>query len=160
MIPDKRKGEIAESLRRLVVSYRATVAEVEETLVALCRKLELDQISILDRDLTFASARQAPRYELSGLVIDRLTFTVRWRGRSCYLNNTLPFRLLERLARRPNQYVSCAQLLDDVWEGAIRSKAAIRSVVKVLRQKLSKAGMRDLASAIDGRTKGYYTLRT
>ena len=39
-----------------------------------------------------------------------------------------------------------------------RSEAAVRSVVKVLRQKLATAGMHDLADAIDGTTARHYGL--
>ena len=73
------------------------------------------------------------------------------------MGNTLPFKFLERLARRPNQLVPCDQLLDDVWE-CYRSREAMRSVVKVLRQKLGQAGMQDLARAIDGTTARHYGL--
>ncbi|MBN1909327.1 MAG: helix-turn-helix domain-containing protein [Pirellulales bacterium] len=90
-------------------------------------------------------------------IADRTTFAVHWHGKSCYLGNTLPFRFFERLARRPNQLIPCDQLLDDVWQ-CCRSREAMRSVVKVLRQKLSRAGMVDLAKAIDGTTARHYGL--
>jgi len=88
---------------------------------------------------------------------DRTNFVIHWRGKSCYLGNTLPFKFFERLARRPNQLVPCDQLLDDVWQ-CCRSREAMRSVVKVLRQKLGQAGMDDLADAIDGTTARHYGL--
>jgi DNA-binding response OmpR family regulator len=90
-------------------------------------------------------------------IIDRTTFTVHWGGKSCFLGNTLPFKFLERLARRPNQLVPYDQLLDDVWQ-CCRSREAMRSVVKVLRQKLGQAGMENLAVAIDGMTPRHYGL--
>ena len=90
-------------------------------------------------------------------IADRSTFSVHWRNKTCYLGNTLPFRLLERLAHRPNQLIHHDRLLDEVWE-CQRSKEAVRSVVKVLRQKLSHAGMEDLADAIDGTTSRHYGL--
>ena len=90
-------------------------------------------------------------------IIDRSTFTVHWGGKICYLGNTLPFKFLERLARRPNQLIPCDQLLDEVWQ-CCRSRDAMRSVVKVLRQKLGQAGMQGLARAIDGRTARHYGL--
>ena len=48
-------------------------------------------------------------------IADRATFSVRWGGRTCYLGDTLPFRLLERLARRPDRLFSYGVLLQDVW---------------------------------------------
>ena len=90
-------------------------------------------------------------------IADRSTFSVRWQNKTCYLGNSLPFRLLERLAYRPNQLVHHDQLLDEVWE-CRRSREAVRSIVKVLRQKLCQAGMEDLAEAIDGTTSHHYGL--
>lgn len=93
----------------------------------------------------------------SSLTIDRETLAVRWNGRSCYLGFTMAFRLLERLARRPNFYVTHDQLLQDIWGGP-RSKSAIRSAVNDLRSRLASAGMGDLANAIDGSNAGRYGL--
>jgi hypothetical protein len=84
---------------------------------------------------------------------------VTFRGRTCYLGNTLPFRLLARLAHRPGCYVTHDDLFTDVWDGAVRSGSVIRGTVKVLRQKLREAGMGDLAAAIDGSVPGRYALR-
>jgi DNA-binding response OmpR family regulator len=92
------------------------------------------------------------------LVIDDDQLTVTYRGRSCYLGNTLPFRLLARLARRPNRYFTHVELLDYVWKGA-RTTDAIRSVVKTLRQKLRQDGLDELAAAIDGSAPGRYALK-
>jgi len=90
-------------------------------------------------------------------IADRTTFCACWRGKTCRLGNTLSFKLLERLARRPNQLVHCDALLPEVWE-CCRSREAVRSVVKVLRQKLTAARMDDLAAAIDGSTAHHYGL--
>ena len=89
--------------------------------------------------------------------IDRDGLSVHWRGGECILGATISFRLLDRLARRPNHYVSHAQLLDDVWE-CVRSRSAIRSAVCELRLRLSSAGMQDLAEMIDGSHQGHYGL--
>lgn len=94
---------------------------------------------------------------LNGLTIDRQSLTVGWNGSSCFLGYTTAFRILERLAQRPNQYVSHAQLLEDVWGGP-RSRSAIRSAVNDLRTRLTCAGMKDLAEAIDGSNPGHYGL--
>ncbi len=88
---------------------------------------------------------------------DQSSFSVVWDGRRCYLGRTLLFRFFERLARRPNQYVTYERLLQDVWDGP-RSNEAIRSVVRDLRRKLKCAGMGDLADAIDGRNRECYGL--
>jgi hypothetical protein len=104
---ERRRKEIAESLRRLVASYRARNEEFEETLSILCRKLELDEISLARPGRNSEAVTSLQIVEPGGLLIDRTTFTVRWNARSCFLNNSLPFRLLERFrilnptARRP-----------------------------------------------------------
>ena len=49
-------------------------------------------------------------------LLDESTLSVIWKGKSLHLGNTLAFRLLERLARCPNQYVTHLDLLRDVWE--------------------------------------------
>ena len=90
-------------------------------------------------------------------IIDGATFCVHWDGRTCRLGNTLAFKLLERLARRPNQLIHCDVLLHEIWDH-YSSRDAVRSMVKVLRRKLSMAGMENLALAIDGRTTHHYGL--
>ena len=88
-------------------------------------------------------------------LVDSSTFSVLWAGETCPLRRTILFRLAERLARQPNQYITTDQLLRDVWEGGIKSPETIRSAVRHLRQRLSGAGMQDLAAAIHG-TGGRY----
>jgi DNA-binding response OmpR family regulator len=157
MSPTDRRDEIAASLRSLVQAYCKALSHLEETLAVICRELDLGEIEMFYEPL---ASRQDPVEESARAdrpLIDRTLLSVEWRGKTCFLGNTLPFRLLERLARRPNQYFSYEQLLDDVWEGP-RSFSAVRSVVKVLRKKLTAAGMNDLANAIDGTVCHHYGL--
>lgn len=90
-------------------------------------------------------------------LIDVATFTVQWQGKVCHLGYTISFRLLKRLYCQRDEFVPHQQLLDDVWEGP-RSPSALRSAVADLRARLSRAGMRDLARAIDGHNPGHYGL--
>jgi DNA-binding response OmpR family regulator len=90
-------------------------------------------------------------------IIDEATFSVHWANRTCYLGNTKPFRLMERLARRPNHLVLCDVLLEDLWDEH-SSREVLRAAVKMLRRKLTSAGMEDLAEAIDGSTTHHYGL--
>lgn len=83
-------------------------------------------------------------------LVDHSTFSVIWGGKTCYLGYTVLFRLADRLSRRPNQYVAPEQLLRDVWEGGYKSPETIRSTVRNLRQRLTQAGMGDLAATIHG----------
>lgn len=111
-----------------------------------------------------AAIAMTPRRALAGtpdgrnpLEIDRSALTVRWNGQSCFLGYTTAFRLMERLAQRPNHYVSHAQLLADVWGGP-RSSSAIRSAVADLKARLTYEGMAELANAVDGSNPGHYGL--
>ena len=56
------------------------------------------------------------------------------------MGNTLAYRLLKRLARCPNQYVTHLDLLRDVWEDEFTATATIRSLVRQLRLKLRGGG--------------------
>lgn len=60
-------------------------------------------------------------------LVDNSTFSVCWAGRTCCLRRTILFRLAQRLARHPNQYVTPDQLLRDVWDGGVKSPDTIRS---------------------------------
>ncbi len=90
-------------------------------------------------------------------VADRATYSACWANRTCHLGNTMAFKLLERLARHPNQFIPCEVTLDELWEPHT-SPDAVRSAVKILRRKLRAAGMEDLAEAIDGSTSHHYRL--
>jgi len=83
-------------------------------------------------------------------IVDHSTLSLSWAGKRCYLGYTILFRLADRLSRRPNQFVTFDQLIRDVWEGGLRSPETIRSAVRNLRDRLSLAGMHDLAAAIRG----------
>ena len=90
-------------------------------------------------------------------LLDGSTLSVTWKGKALHLGNTLAFRLLERLARCPNQYVTHLDLLRDVWDDEFMATATIRSLVRQLRRKLRGAGWADLAAAIRGHN-GHYVL--
>jgi DNA-binding response OmpR family regulator len=150
MSTDKRDA-IRRSLLKLVESY--TVELVEQTM-ALLDEAVSEPVPAYSPSLAPKSTQSKSR----GLLIDGTLLTVTFRGRTCFLGNTLPFRLLARLAKRPNAYVPHQVLLDDVWQGP-RSDSAIRSVVKVLRSKLRKSGLGELADAITGSQRGHYVLR-
>lgn len=90
-------------------------------------------------------------------ILNESTFSVKWNGNAVHLGNTVGFRLLARLARRPNHYVTHFDLLEDVWDGMDRMPATIASTVRHLRQKLRDGGMPELADAIRG-DNGHYVL--
>ncbi len=148
---DDRREALRRSLQSLAESYAATMRLLQEAYALLTEEASADLPG---------PAQPPPRRHPDGpgLVVDEAHLTVAYRGRSCYLGSSLPFRLLARLARQPNRYFTHDELLAEVWDGD-RSPDAIRSVVKTLRQKLRQQGLGDLAAAIDGSASGRYALR-
>lgn len=65
---------------------------------------------------------------------------------------------MERLARRPNVYLSTDQLLEELWSGP-RAYSTVRSTVFRLKARLRRAGLHELADSIDGSNSGHYALR-
>jgi hypothetical protein len=82
--------------------------------------------------------------ELAPLVVDRGTFSVRWGEKSCLLGNTKEFSLIERLNRRPGEYLSIPALIRDVWDGYEAEKNTVQKTVSNLRKKLKSAGIGDV----------------
>jgi DNA-binding response OmpR family regulator len=150
----RRREQIQRSLRGLAQSYSATMDLMQRTFELLCDEWALDPQTYFRVRTNFPHRQSS---EQTALTNDRL-LTVNHRGKSCFLGNTLPYRFLARLAECPNTYVSYEDLLAEVWQNK-RSDSAVRSVVKILRDKLRKAGMNDLSLAIDGRVAGHYALR-
>ena len=71
--------------------------------------------------------------------IDRGTFTVTYRGKTCFLGYTMAFRLLERLAEARGIFIPIETLIDDVWGGRGVSEEAVQRQVSTLRAKLKAA---------------------
>ena len=100
------------------------------------------------------SPRQRPADLYHHPIVDMLAITVTWRGRSRFLGNNYPLKLLERLARRPDQHLPMERLIRDVWRAPI-SDATFRSTVRGLKIRLRKQGMARLANAIRSSQRCY-----
>lgn len=72
-------------------------------------------------------------------LISSAKFTAQWHGRCCDLGPSIMFKLIQRLARRPNRYYSYDVLMADVWDRRC-SNETVRSAVKRLRKALRKVG--------------------
>jgi DNA-binding response OmpR family regulator len=152
MNPDKARrldaltGQLAETLMSAAICADEIRAIV---------RTELD--SEAPRPITQRGAGFAPNLPTRKQrpLLDESTMSVFWKGQSLHLGNTLPFRFLARLARRPNQYVTHRDLLRDVWDDQYLATATIRSVVRHLRERLRNGGMNDLAMAIRGHNGRY-----
>jgi DNA-binding response OmpR family regulator len=80
--------------------------------------------------------------------VDHDTLSVKWQGFACNLGATIPLRLFDRLCRRPNCFVCHETLLEDVWDGARKSRCTVRSTIRRLKRGLEAAGMTGLAQSI------------
>ena len=149
--------QLLEELSQLAAAQASVAALTQEIIVRVGELLGLDPGEIATVAAIPAASSPNGGTSARRSMVDLATFSVHWDGKICVLGNTLPFRLLERLGRRPNQFIHCDQLLDEVWQG-LRSREAIRSVVKVLKQKLVQAGMDDLAASINGNQPHHYGL--
>jgi hypothetical protein len=137
----------AERLSRSAKALRASLAIVLQ---------HVDDISRVAEEI--AGSSSGPPDDIEPICrVDRQTFSVFWQQRACFLGYTLPFRLIERLAQRSNQYISADRLMQDLW-GGCKAPSTIRSAVSDLRLKLQCAGMSDLADMIDGSNPGHYGL--
>src|SRR5262245_50655004 len=108
----RRRDQIARSLRRLTELYVATMQ-------LLCEELALDPLPHLQGQPP-PSSRSSPQ----SLVVDRTLLSVIFRGKQCFLGNTLPFKFFSLLAQRPNTYFTYDDLLAEVWQGNKRSDEA------------------------------------
>lgn len=71
--------------------------------------------------------------------------------------HAIPFRLLDRLSRRPDQYLTHLDLLHDVWHGQELMTDTVCRTVRRLRHQLREGVMGDLAPAVRGHN-GLYSL--
>jgi hypothetical protein len=148
----------AEQLARAAAHLRQAALLIEEAAPGIVSGLVPGIIAALPQSLaSVPSVTPSGKSSARHSIIDEATFSVRWANRTCYLGNTKPFRLMERLARRPDHLVLCETLLDELWDEQ-SSREVLRAAVKLLRRKLTSAGMEDLAKAIDGSTAHHYGL--
>jgi hypothetical protein len=90
------------------------------------------------------------------LVIDEESFAARLGNVSCFLGNTIEFRLLARLNRRPGRYVRIDTLREDVWQDRETATNTVQRTVSNLRRKLRDAGL--VGVLIEGDQPGNYRL--
>jgi DNA-binding response OmpR family regulator len=138
---------ILKTIKALRNSLSAVVAHV-------------DELSDLITQWPMVADAAAPTITVAAAVplrVDRKSYTVRWGNDCCVLGCTMGFRVLERLALRPNEYVSMDRLLDELWTGP-RTYSTVRSTVCRLKGTLRQSGLADLADCVDGSIHGHYGL--
>ena len=142
---------------QLVAHLRQIISLAEEIIAAACQERPQANPFSCRMPNTSSQRHVQDKSPHSPVTVDGATFSVLWHDKACYLGNTLPFRLLERLARRPNHLIHSDTLLQELWD-RYSSRESLRSVVRVLRRKLVAAKMQELADAIDGSTAHHYGL--
>ena len=146
-----------ENVRKLHVLNRHLTESLMSA--ALCAK-EISEIVHAQGDDGHArppSANGNGRHTAPRPLLDEATLSVIWRDKTLHLGHTQGFRLLERLARRANQYVTHLDLLREIWEDDFADTDLLRAGMQRLRVKLRAGGMADLADAITGH-HGHYML--
>ncbi len=88
---------------------------------------------------------------------DRGTFTFHYGYGSCFLGNSVEFRLAERLAKTLGVFIDTGKLLEDVWEGRTVQKNTIAKTACNLRRKLNEATVTGIT--IDGGEKDHYRMQ-
>src|SRR5580693_1257471 len=149
MSPDnvRRVDALASKLAETLMTAAICVQEIRTVL-----RSELDDDEHHRSDVCSSGSTCVLAIDQHRPLLDESTLSVLWRGKVLHLGQTLSFRLLARLARRPNQYVTHVDLLRDVWDDdeLLTATSTIRSLVRELRRKLHHGDMTDLARAIRG----------
>ncbi len=134
------------------------LTELREAIQLIQRCINtLEKIADVDLTETDGVSVHPPNEASLRLEFNENLFQVKWNNLYCDFGPILPFRLLAYLAKYPNRYITHSELLSQVWH-AMRSPGALRSVVTDLRVRLCRAGMSDLAKAVDGHQSGHYGL--
>lgn len=144
--------QACDHLKRQITILSMSMAALGESIAILELELESLSHSDFESELPRSAEVSANRPRL-----DVGTWAVEYQGKRCQLGNSLKFKLLERLLRRPNRYVSYDTLFADVWT-AVRDASSVRSVMKELRAMLRAAGMSNVADAIDGHVAHHYAI--
>ena len=121
---------VAERLEKIVIRMKGKIKKSE--LVAELTTL-LDEIRSQDH-----------KSKGEGISIDRCTFSVSYKGKTCALGNTMAFRLIERLNNAKGFYVDIGTLIRDVWKNKVVSDGAVQHQIGTLRKKLRKAGIANI----------------
>lgn len=86
----------------------------------------------------------------------RETFTFHYGYGKCFLGNSVEFRFAECLSKSNGVFLSCSQLMEDVWEGQKVQKNTIAKTASNLRRKFKTNGVTGIT--IDGGQQDNYRM--
>jgi len=91
-----------ERLARAAAYLRQAILLLEEVAPGIVEGLTPGAVAALPQPLAAPGQQATPSRNGSVRlpIADRATYCARWANQTCYLGNTMSFRLLERLARR------------------------------------------------------------
>ena len=118
---------VAERLEKIVIRMKGKIKKSD---------LAAELTTLLD-DIR----RQDHKPKGDGVIIDRCTFSISYKRKTCALGNTMAFRLIERLNNAKGFYVDIDTLIRDVWKNKVVSDGAVQHQIGTLRKKLRKAGI-------------------
>ena len=141
------KTEEVARLRTLIQRARkefengfAALSEVEQ-LIAVSRSTDRTK-NLLGSQL------EDPTLLFRRPIVDTASMTVTWAGSTVLLRSRLLMSLMVVFSQHPNQFIPVERLRRDVWEGEVRSDETVRSTIRRLKEHLSEAGMKELATCI------------
>ena len=104
---------VAERLEKIVIRMKGKIKKSD-----LATELNnlLNEIKSKDKDI----------------IIDHGTFSVKYNGKTCYLGNSLPFRLFERLYKTPGIFIHYDNLKQDVWGNEDVNDEALQRQASIL----------------------------
>ena len=88
--------------------------------------------------------------------VDLGTFTVWNSGVPCPLGNTVEFRLICALAKRPGQYMTHESLMSSTWNGQVVQTGTVHKTASNLRRRLREAEITGVN--IDGKNRGHLAI--
>ena len=148
-----------EQLTELVERLRALSTRIATLKIAAAQcahELEtLLELAICLDQHSWSANHSLETLSVGRFVVDRDSFSVFDGNCVCELGNTICFRFIEFLARKPNCFFTRSQLLAGVWDGQRRTSTTVRSAVFELRSQLRNAGMNDLADTVRNNGRAY-----
>jgi len=146
---DGQKGGVHEFWAENEITSLFGEGAVEEmTNVGIKPRCQL--VYTADQISNWQATRIGSKVPKHGLVVDPETFTVSYQGQEGFIEESLLFRLLARLAKRPGHFISFNILKAEVWRDGEAEDSTVARTLRRLRQKLRSFGITGIAVEVQG----------